>query len=224
MARRFSPVRGIQPLCLCPALYTGSIEKKPYGGGLCNAYHEFSMDRRANNAHRFVHAINNKAAIITGALLLTAGSGYLLTFGPSTTMLECLIAFVIIGLGMVLSQSAPACCTECPAPQRSWCGHIITAVFQDAWRDNRGGNSRRSSNCKPCFNAQICRRCYTCARIQPGLRKYRKHIQVRFFHTSFRGDQVDPSERCGRQHLDSLLARFRNSSTGPCFRPAHSGR
>ena len=49
---------------------------------------------------RFLHKTTNKTAISIGALLLTAGSGYALTFGPSTTMVECLSAFVIIGLGM----------------------------------------------------------------------------------------------------------------------------
>lgn len=49
---------------------------------------------------RFLHKITNKIAISIGAIFLTAGSGYALTFGPSTTMAECLTAFAIIGLGM----------------------------------------------------------------------------------------------------------------------------
>jgi MFS family permease len=49
---------------------------------------------------RFLHKITNKLAVSTGAILLTVGSGYALTFGPSTTMAECLSAFVVIGLGM----------------------------------------------------------------------------------------------------------------------------
>jgi MFS family permease len=49
---------------------------------------------------RFLHRTTNKTVISIGAVLLALGSGYSITFGPSTTMLECLIAFVLIGLGM----------------------------------------------------------------------------------------------------------------------------
>ena len=49
---------------------------------------------------RFLHKTNTKIAIIMGALLLTAGSAYALTFGPSTTIKECVSAFVVTGFGM----------------------------------------------------------------------------------------------------------------------------
>ncbi|NLD38532.1 MAG: MFS transporter [Desulfatiglans sp.] len=83
-----------------PLFIQGALRKSPMEVGYAMLTMSLAWTGAPIMLTRFVHAINNKAAIITGALLLTAGSGYLLTFGPSTTMLECLIAFVIIGLGM----------------------------------------------------------------------------------------------------------------------------
>ncbi len=83
-----------------PLFIQGAIRKSPMEVGYVMLTMSLGWTGGPILLTRFLHKINNKAAIITGALLLTAGSGYLLTFGPSTTMLECLSAFVIIGLGM----------------------------------------------------------------------------------------------------------------------------
>ncbi len=83
-----------------PLFIQGALRKNPMEVGYAMLTMSLAWTAGPIILTRFVHKINNKVAIITGALLLTVGSGYLLTFGPSTTMVECLIAFIIIGLGM----------------------------------------------------------------------------------------------------------------------------
>ena len=51
-------------------------------------------------AGRNMHRIGRKRAIYTGAVLLIAGTGMTLGFSLSTGMVECFIAFLIVGFGM----------------------------------------------------------------------------------------------------------------------------
>ncbi|MCG8641497.1 MAG: MFS transporter [Desulfobacterales bacterium] len=49
---------------------------------------------------RVVHWLGQKNAVLTGAVLLIAGSGLTLNFSNTTTMAECFFIFLISGLGM----------------------------------------------------------------------------------------------------------------------------
>ena len=83
-----------------PLFIQGALRKTPVEVGYVMLTLSLGWTSAPIIISRFIHKTTNKMAISVGALLLTAGSGYALTFGPSTTMVECLSAFVIIGLGM----------------------------------------------------------------------------------------------------------------------------
>ena len=83
-----------------PLFIQGALRKSPMEVGYAMLALSLGMTGGPIILTRFLHKTTNKIAISTGALLLTAGSGYALTFGPSTTMAECIVSFAIIGLGM----------------------------------------------------------------------------------------------------------------------------
>lgn len=83
-----------------PLFIQGALRKTPMQVGYVMLVLSLGWTGAPIILTRFLHKMTNKIAISTGALLLTAGSAYALTFGPSTTMAECLSAFVVIGLGM----------------------------------------------------------------------------------------------------------------------------
>ena len=83
-----------------PLFIQGALRKTPMEVGYVMLTLSLGWTGAPIILSRFLNIISNKTAILIGALLLTAGSGYALTFGPSTTMTECLSAFVVIGLGM----------------------------------------------------------------------------------------------------------------------------
>jgi EmrB/QacA subfamily drug resistance transporter len=83
-----------------PLFIQGAIRKSPMEVGYVMLTMSLGWTGGPILLTRFLHKTTNKTIISVGALLLTLGSGYSLTFGPSTTMLECLSGFVIIGLGM----------------------------------------------------------------------------------------------------------------------------
>jgi EmrB/QacA subfamily drug resistance transporter len=83
-----------------PLFIQGAIRKSPLEVGYVMLTMSLGWTGGPILLSRFLHKTTNKAVISLGAFLLALGSGYSLTFGPSTTMLECLSGFVIIGLGM----------------------------------------------------------------------------------------------------------------------------
>ncbi len=83
-----------------PLFIQGALRKTPMEVGYVMLTLSLGWTGAPIILSRFLHKISNKMAISIGAMLLTVGSGYILTFGPSTTMAECLSAFIIIGLGM----------------------------------------------------------------------------------------------------------------------------
>ena len=83
-----------------PLFIQGALRKTPMEVGYAMLILSLGWTGAPIIISRILHKTTNKMAISIGAILLTAGSGYALTFGPSTTMTECLSAFVIIGLGM----------------------------------------------------------------------------------------------------------------------------
>jgi EmrB/QacA subfamily drug resistance transporter len=83
-----------------PLFIQGAIRKSPMEIGYVMLTMSLGWTGGPLLLTRFLHKTTNKTVISIGAFLLAMGSGYSLTFGPSTTMLECLSAFVIIGLGM----------------------------------------------------------------------------------------------------------------------------
>lgn len=83
-----------------PLFIQGALRKSPIEVGYVMLTLSLAWTGGPILLSRILHKITYKLAISAGALLLTAGSGYALTFGPSTTMSECLSAFGIIGLGM----------------------------------------------------------------------------------------------------------------------------
>ena len=83
-----------------PLFIQGALRKTPMEVGYVMLTLSLGWTGAPIIISRFLHKTTNKMAISAGALLLTVGSGYALTFGPSTTMVECLSAFVFIGLGM----------------------------------------------------------------------------------------------------------------------------
>jgi len=83
-----------------PLFIQGALRKSPMEVGYVMLALSLGWSGGPLILTRFLPKITNKLAISIGAVLLTTGSGYALTFGPSTTMVECFIAFVITGLGM----------------------------------------------------------------------------------------------------------------------------
>jgi MFS family permease len=83
-----------------PLFIQGALRKTPMEVGYVMLTLSLGWTGAPIIISRFIHKTTNRMAISIGAVLLTAGSGYALTFNPSTTMTECLSAFVVIGLGM----------------------------------------------------------------------------------------------------------------------------
>ncbi len=83
-----------------PVFLQGALRKTPMEVGIIMLALSLAWTSGPIMLARFVHRISYKTAISAGAVFLTAGSGYALTFGAHTSMAECLAAFALIGLGM----------------------------------------------------------------------------------------------------------------------------
>ncbi len=83
-----------------PLFIQGALRKTPMEVGYVMLTLSLGWTGAPIIISRVIHKTTNKMAISTGAILLTVGSGYALSFDSSTTMIECLSSFAVIGLGM----------------------------------------------------------------------------------------------------------------------------
>jgi MFS family permease len=85
MGRHFYRVSGIQPFFLCPLFFSVAIRKSPMEVGYVMLTMSLGWTGGPILLSRFLHKTTNKVVISLGAFLSRLGSGYSLTFGPSTT-------------------------------------------------------------------------------------------------------------------------------------------
>ncbi len=83
-----------------PLFIQGALRKNPLEVGMIMLALSLCWSLGSVVVSRFLHVITNRIATIAGAFLMAAGTAYALTFDTSTTMLECMVAFALVGLGV----------------------------------------------------------------------------------------------------------------------------
>jgi len=83
-----------------PILLQGALSQSPIQVGYAMVSLSIGWSFGSLVAGRNMNSIGQKRSTIIGAVLLIVGTGMTLTFSLTTGMLECFVAFLVVGLGM----------------------------------------------------------------------------------------------------------------------------
>ncbi len=83
-----------------PLFIQGALRKSPLEVGTIMLAISLGWSCGPLLLSQILHRVGNKAASGFGAILIGAGNVYALTFNTATSMVECFIAFAVVGFGM----------------------------------------------------------------------------------------------------------------------------
>jgi len=83
-----------------PLFIQGALGKNPLEVGMAMLFLSLGWSVSPLVLSQVLDKIGNKAAVSLGAFLMAVGSTLTLRFGPDTAMVECFVAFSIVGWGM----------------------------------------------------------------------------------------------------------------------------
>jgi len=101
-----------------PLFIQGALRKSPLEVGTIMLAISLGWSCGPLLLSQILHKVGNKTGAALGAILVAAGNAYALTFTSASSMLECFIAFAIVGFGMGFTTLCTLLEVQASLPQK----------------------------------------------------------------------------------------------------------